>query len=331
MILNPVFPPDEVDKLIRQRIDGIRSAKDRAESVISRYFNAYLYGRHPYSRPAGGDETSLATISRDDITANYSVQYSPSNFILAAAGDFNTTEMRRMIEERFSSWASKAPQTPPRIEEPTPVQGRRLLLVDKPDSTQTYFYVGTLGITRTNPDRVAVGLVNTLFGGRYTSRLNTALRIDSGLTYGARSSFDQRLQRGPFTISSYTRNATTEKAIDLALEILKNFHDNGVTEAELQSAKAYIKGQFPPSIETSDRLASTIALLAAYGLNESEIDSYYATVDAISLADVRRIIRQYFPMDDLVFVLISKAGEVGDVVQKYAGTVDRKSISDLGF
>jgi DNA-directed RNA polymerase len=205
------------------------------------------------------------------------------------------------------------------------------MLVDKPDSTQTYFHIGNLGISRTNPDRVVVGLVNTLFGGRYTSRLNTALRVDSGLTYGARSSFDQRLQAGPFTISSYTRNATTEKAIDLALEVLKNFHDNGVTEAELRSAKAYLKGQFPPGIETSDRLASTMALLEAYGLNAGEIDSYYAKVDAISLADVRRVIKQYFPMDALVFVLVGKASEIENVVRKYAGTVDRKSISDVGF
>ena len=87
-----------------------------------------------------------------------------------------------------------------------------------------------------NPDQVAVEVVNTLFGGRYTSLLNTALRVDSGLTYGARSAFDQRRLAGPFTISSYTRNATTEKAIDMALDVLRNFHDTGVTEADLQLA-----------------------------------------------------------------------------------------------
>ena len=64
--------------------------------------------------------------------------------------------------------------------------------MDKPDSTQTYFYIGNTGISRTNPDRVEIILVNTLFGGRFTSRLNTALRVDTGLTYGANSIWDQR-------------------------------------------------------------------------------------------------------------------------------------------
>ena len=94
-----------------------------------------------------------------------------------------------------------------------PVKGRKLLLVDKPDSTQTYFRLGNVGIGRTNPDRVLVEIVNTLFGGRFTSMINTALRIKSGLTYGAGSSFAQWKAKGPFAINSYTRNDATEQAL----------------------------------------------------------------------------------------------------------------------
>jgi len=77
------------------------------------------------------------------------------------------------------------------------VTGSKLLLVDKPDSTQTYFRVGNLGIARTNPDRVIIEIVNTLFGGRFTSMINTELRIKSGLTYGAGSGFVQWKARAP--------------------------------------------------------------------------------------------------------------------------------------
>ncbi len=84
-----------------------------------------------------------------------------------------------------------------------------MLLVDKPDSTQTYFRIGNVGISRTNPDYVPLLLVNTLFGGRFTSLINSALRIESGLTYGASSAFDTRLASGAIFISSYTPNAST--------------------------------------------------------------------------------------------------------------------------
>ncbi len=298
IILNPVFPQEEVTKRIRQRIDEIKSAKDRADSVIGRYFLAYLYGKHPYGRPVDGDEVSLAAITRQDVQRFYETNYVPANMILAAAGDFSTSEMRGLLEQRFNPWPAKNP-SPARIEEPRPAQGKRLLLIDKPDSTQTYFYIGNVGITRMNPDRVAIGVVNTLFGGRFTSKLNTALRVDSGLTYGARSSFDQRRLAGPFTIATYTRNATTEKAMDMALEVLANLHEKGITAEELASAKAYLKGQFPTSIETSSQLASTIARLEFYGLDENDINSYYSKIDAMTMADARRSIgNRAFPSWD---------------------------------
>ncbi len=330
ILLGPVFPEDEVKKLLAQRIDGIRSAKDQAQAVIGQYFGAYLYGDHPYSRPTGGDERSLAAITRDDAVRFYQSHYTPSNTLLAAVGDFNTAEMERMLAEKFGAWAAK---TAPAASVPDPVafQGKKLLLVDKPDSTQTFFQIGNVGIARANPDRVYIDLVNTLFGGRFTSMLNTELRIKTGLTYGARSFFSQRRARGPFVISTYTRNETTERAIDMALDILRRLHEKGITEAELKSAKNYIKGQFPPDIETSNQLAALISELEFYGLDEKEVNDYYAKIDAMTLDDARRVIRQYFPLDNLVFVLIGKAEVIQTVAKKYASKIDSKQISQPGF
>jgi predicted Zn-dependent peptidase len=178
---------------------------------------------------------------------------------------------------------------------------------------------------------VGIGVVNTLFGGRFTSRLNTALRTDTGLTYGARSTFDQRKLAGPFMIATYTRNATTERAIDMALDLLKDFHEKGVTEEELESARNYVKGQFPTSMETSSQLASLIARLEYYGLDSSDIDEYYSRVDSITPAEAHRLIRQNFPFENLVFVVIGKAGEIQPVLRKYAPVIDNRSITDPGF
>lgn len=330
VLLNPTFPQDEVAKLLKQRIDGIKSNKDQAQGVIGTYYNAYLFGSHPYGRPTGGDEKSLATITRDDVQKFYQGYYSPSSTIMAVVGDFDSAEMERMITEKFGAWAAK-PAPTAQLAEPTPVAGKRLLLIDKPDSTQTFYQIGNVGINRTNPDRVYIEVVNTLFGGRFTSMLNSELRINSGLTYGARSSFDERKVRGPFVISTFTRNQTTERAIDMTLDVLKRLHEKGITEEELRSAKNYIKGQFPPDIETTDQLAGLIAELEFYGLDENEINNYYAKIDSMTLADARRVIKQHFPLDNLVFVLIGKADEIGAVAKKYAPKVDTKTITQQGF
>jgi predicted Zn-dependent peptidase len=211
------------------------------------------------------------------------------------------------------------------------VKGRKLLLVDKPDATQTYFRVGNIGIARSNPDRVLIEIVNTLFGGRFTSMINTELRIKSGLTYGANSVFGEWKSKGPFIINSFTSNANTGKALDMTLDVLKRLHAEGVSDGDLASAKAYLKGQFPPEIETSEQLAGTLAKLVFDGLDEREINTYYAKIDAATVADANRVIKQYFPLDDLVFVLIGKASEIEAVAKKYAPAVDRKSITARGF
>jgi predicted Zn-dependent peptidase len=332
VLLNPTFPQAEVTKLLKQRVDEIKAARDQAQAVIGNYFRAYLYGNHPLGRPASGDERSNAAIMRDDVVSYYRTHYTPGNTILAVVGDFDIAEMERALTAKLGDWKPLKPTTVrPRLNDAPSFSGRKLLLVDKPDSTQTYFQIGNLGIARTNPDRVFVQVINTLFGGRFTSTLNTELRIKTGLTYGARSSFIQHQTPGPFVISTFTRNETTEKAIDMTLDILKRLHEKGITEEDLRSAKSYLKGQFPPTIETSDQLADLLVQLEFYGLDASDVNGFTTRVDSMTMADARRVIKQHFPLENLVFVLIGKAGEIEPVVKKYAPTIDRKAIGQPGF
>jgi len=330
LIRNPIFPADEVEKLKKQRIDRIRAAKDQASGVIGSYYNAFLFGSHPYGRPTGGDEQSLARITRDDVVNFHHQYYTAGNMIIAVAGDFAAPAMEKLLTDHFGALPPGKPGSTA-VGAPAAVTGRHLLLVDKPDSTQTYFRFGNVGIARTNPDRVAVEVVNTLFGGRFTSLINSALRIQSGLTYGASSSFSQMKQPGAFVISSYTRNTTTEKALDLALQVLRDFHEKGLTGEQLQSAKNYLKGQFPPELETIDRLAAMMVEFEFYVLDEREVNEYTKRVDAVTLDDARRIIKQYYPLDNFSMVLIGKASEIGTLAKKYASDVRTKSITAPGF
>jgi zinc protease len=329
-LLNPTFPQAEVTKLLKQRVDGIKAAKDQAQGVIGAYYAKYLFGSHPYGRPTGGDEKSLAGISRADVLKFYQSWYAPANTTLAVAGDFNLADMEKLLNDKFGGWNAKG-DAPLSLPDAPPVQGKKLLLIDKPDSTQTYYMIGNIGIARNSQDRVYINVVNTLFGGRFTSMLNSELRIQTGLTYGARSNFEERKAKGPFAISTFTRNEKTEEAIDRTLNIAKRLHEQGFSEEELKSAKTYIKGLFPTTLETTDQLAATIAQLDYYGLDDGDVNNLYAKIDAMTLADAKRIIKQHFPLDNLVFVLIGKASEIEKIAKKYAPKMDTKVITQPGF
>src|SRR4051812_35247760 len=138
VLLNPVFPADELAKLQKQRIDGIKSAKDSVQGVMAAYYDSYLFKGHPYGRSAGGDEKSLASITQSDVASFYSANYTPANTILAVAGDFSSAEMERTLNEKFQGWNSKSAKSAP-LAQPVAFKGKKLLLIDKPDSTQTYF------------------------------------------------------------------------------------------------------------------------------------------------------------------------------------------------
>jgi|HubBroStandDraft_6_1064221.scaffolds.fasta_scaffold56350_2 zinc protease len=329
-VLHPTFPQDETDKILAQSLDGVKSAKDEPQAVLGLYFEGYLYGAHPYGRPSDGDELSLKSIKRDAIAKFYEANYAPGNTILGIAGEFNAAEMRKKLEETFGAWPARTVVNAPIAAIP-PAKGKRLLLIDKPDATQTYFAVGNVGTAVNDPDRVAIRVVNTIFGGRFTSELNEALRVESGYTYGARSFFDSRKAPGSFEIASFTKNETTTPAIDLALQILEKLHKNGVTEEQLKSAKSYIKGQFPPTIETSGQLVRRIVVNEFYGLGDDEVNQLEARIDAVTVAMAKQTIEKHFPVDNLIFVLIGKASAIGPAVKKYADKMDQRSISDPGF
>jgi predicted Zn-dependent peptidase len=272
----------------------------------------------------------LKKIQRDAIVKFYESYYTPGNTILAVAGDFSPTEMKKKIEEIFEAWPAKAA---PAVKEEAagPMKGKKLLLVNKADATQTYFVIRNVGVTATDPDRVAIEVVNAVFGSRFTSMLNEALRVESGLTYGATSFFSLQKEPGPFAMFSFTRNETTGKAMDMALEVLKKLHANGLSVEQLISAKSYLKGQFPPTIETSGQLARLIVRHEFLGLDDSEVNQFEQRIDGVTPEMAKQVIAKHFPLENLTFVLVGKSSEIAPMVKKYAERQDLKEISAPGF
>ena len=329
-ILHPVFPEAELKKAVAQRQERLRTSKDDAQTAVSQYFLAALYAGHPYSRGLQTSETSLGSITKDDLAAFYKRVYTPGNAVLAVVGDFNSAEMEGKLKTLFGGWSGAAP-APVKVAAMKPVMGKHVVLVDKPDATQTYFMVGNVGISQTDPDRAPVHIVNTLFGGRFSSMFNDELRIKSGYSYGANSRFEEFQTPGPFVMSTYTRNATTEPAIDKTLEVLDRLHTHPFAEGDITSAKNYIRGGFPPTLETGPELSRRLAVNEVEGISRAQFNAELAAEQAASLADANRVIDKDFPLrDNYVMVIVGKASEIGSMASKY-GAVATKKITDPGY
>ena len=330
-LLRPRLDPAEFEKARTLAIQSIAAAKDADPyPLLGDYGDAWLFRGHPFGRPVGGSEESLAAVTLDDVRRHYRDQVRGDRLIIAVVGDFDPKDVAARLVAAFGS-LPKADSAAPVVQAAPRVDGRRVLLVDKPGATQTYFWFGNVGASRTDPARTAQSVVNTIFGGRFTSMLNTELRIKSGLTYGARSGFDRLSQPGAFSISSFTATETTTQAIDLALATLDRLHADGVDESTLQSARTYLQGQFPPTIETNGQLAGRLVDLLFHGLGADDVDEFATRVAAVDGSAVRAVIERSFPRsEDLAIVLIGDAARIRDEARKL-GPVTEMKITDPRF
>jgi predicted Zn-dependent peptidase len=331
MLVRPRIDADEVARERERTIGLIKAAKGSSpQALLPAYADAFLFAGHPYGSPVGGSEESLALITHEDLVAYHRDRVGGDRLVIAVSGDFDGTAMRERLAALFGDWRAAAEP----LEETTApgrAAGGRVLLIDKPGATQTYFWIGNVGIAVDYVRRAEADLANTVFGGRFTSLLMTELRVKTGLTYGARSVLDRRSQPGSVTIRSFTETATTVEAVDRALAVLAEFRDDGLDDDAIDSARHYIMGQFPPRLETASSLAEIMAFLEFHGLDSRYIDNYGAALAVASPKNVAAAIEDIYPSpDELVFVMIGDAAQIRDDVGRY-GEITEMSISEPRF
>jgi len=325
----PVFDTAEFSKEKKRTLVGLEQAKESPRAVIGSYFDKFLYGDHVYGNVVQGRVSTVSTITADDLKKFYHDNYVPVGSAIAIVGDFNAKEMKGIATKLFSDWQGKQTQAN-LAAKPVPVPtANRVLLVNKNDAKETTFYIGAPGISRNNPDYVAIEVVNTLFGGRFTSMLNDELRVNTGLTYGANSRFTPLKNAGSFAITTFTATKTTEPAIDKALEVLNRLHEKGIDETSLSSAKNYVKGQFPPRYETSAQLSGLLTQMFWYNFDESYINNFQKNVDGLTVEKSKDIIARYFPKDKLQFVMVGKSSEIKKIAEKYGPVTEVQIKEDV--
>jgi predicted Zn-dependent peptidase len=331
MLMRPTFDVAEFEKLRERSINFVRAARDtNLNALLPIYGQAFLFGEHPYGNPVSGSETTLAAIDHDDVLAFYEQQLGGDRLIVAVTGDFDAPTMIATLTAAFGDWRPAAARLE-QVPAATPQIGRRVLLIDSPGTTQTYFWLGSGGVARDYERRAALDLVNTVFGGRFTSMLNTKLRVESGLTYGAQSQLSRASRGGSIAITSFTPTESTFAAIDMALGVLGRLHENGIDQEMLVSARNYILGQFPTALETAAQLGRQLAALEAFGLGVSYINDYGQALAAANRDSLAAVIDAVYPApDDLVFVLIGDAEAIRERAAAY-GPVTEMPITAPSF
>ncbi|MBN1420505.1 MAG: insulinase family protein [Planctomycetes bacterium] len=315
VVREPTFPAGELETLRRSMLTG-KAVDEREPSQIARTrWMRAVFGGHPYAREAGGTSEDLRRITADDLEGWWSAFARPDAAILYVAGDVAVEEAFALAEKSFGSWkpatAAGAPPPAPdaaRIPEP----GRmRIVLVDRPDAVQSQIRIGHASpLTRGAPDWPAAGVLNQVFGGAFSSRLNAKVRVEKGLTYGIRGGFQVLSQSGYFLISTFTKTPKTAEAIRVILEEVERLRAEPPSDDELARAKSYLGGSFARGRETPQAVVRDLWTIASQALPADHFRRYLKGVAATRPDDVLRVAREAVHPEALVIAVVGDARRI---------------------
>ena len=306
---SPTFPEHELERLRRQRLAEIlRRGQDPAALADDR-LTEVIYAGSVYADSLLGNEESIESLRRDEVLAFYRHHYALGGSALIAVGDLDPEELLARAEATLGRVPAGVPPPLPEIR-PARLPGLSLHVVDRPGAVQTELRLGHAGVSRNHPDYIALGVMNTLLGGKFTSRINLNLRERHGFTYGASTRFVGRLGPGPFLVGAAVATESTGKAVREVLSELARIRAELVEPVELEETRNYLVGVFPYTVQTIADLAKRLESLAVYGLPDDYFDHYVERLAAVTEEKVLEVARRHLDPEHIAVVAVGPAEEL---------------------
>ena len=315
ILFNPAFPEDELDKLKKQTLSGLAASKDDPNAIASNVRGKLVYGAHPYGEFE--TEESVENITLEEIKSYYNTYFRPNIGYLAIVGDITPKEAKKLIQKNFEDW-EKAEVPAKEYEIPTPPEETFVALVDRDASVQSVINVAyPVELPIGSEDVITARVLNQILGVGFSSRLNQNLREDKAFTYVAGSSLSADKLVASFTASASVRNEVTDSAVSEFMAELVKINKEGVTQQELDAAKASISGSFARALESPQTVASFAINTARYNLPKDYYSNYLKNLEAVTLEDVKAAAQKYILPEQANILVVGKGSEVAEKLERF--------------
>jgi zinc protease len=313
LVLHPAFPQKEFTRLQQDRIAAIKREKVQPQTMALRVVPQLLYGKgHPYALPftGTGTEASVSKLTRDDLSKWHNTWFKPNNATLLIVGDTTLAEITPKLEKLFAGWKpgdvpKKNVTTVPQPEKNT------VYLIDRPGSGQSMIFGAQLGPPRNDPDAIPLQLVNDIFGGNFSSRINMNLREDKHWSYGVFSFLPAARGQRPYLSLSPVQ---TDKTKESLAELVKEYKDVGrskpISEKELKDEQSNSTLALPGQFETVQQLAGAYSQILQYGLPEDYFNTFTERAMALTPDSANATAKKFILPDHLVWVVVGDMSKV---------------------
>ncbi len=324
---NATFAKEEFERERDQTIDGLQVDLTQPRVLAGAVTSRLIFGGSPYGHTLNGTPASIKNIKREDLVQFHRKHFQPQASVLVLAGDIDAEAAFQLAQKTFGSWKRGTSDSGGIAQTPKPA-APRVVVVDLPDAGQASVVVGRQGIARADAAYMRALVANSVLGGGYSSRLNQEIRIKRGLSYGAGSSFDPRVDVGPFTARTDTKNESAAEVAGILVAEMGRLAAADVPDAELTPRKAALIGEFAQSLETTTGIVDAISALALYGLPLTDINRYISGVQAVTAEQVRKFAGTNLAGDANV-VIVGDSKQFLEPLKKQFGEVEVIAASDL--
>ena len=313
LVRGPAFEPNRVELIRMQAIEGIRRRQDHPGSVAAREFAKLLYGQtHPSAREATVE--SVKSITRDDLVAFHRMTVQPNGIILGVTGDFDKATVLSMLQEVFGDWPKgtvptlSIPDVPPGDASTAAVR-----FISK-ETSQTHVRMGHLSIKETDPDYVALAIVNDILGGgSFRSRLFNDVRTKRGLAYSVGSAFRAGSHgQGVWYMRAETKLPSTQEVVSRFVANIERLRQEPVSDAELEEAKEAYVNSFVFSFTSAASIVSRFMDLEYDGLPKDWLQQIRDKVVKLTKDDIQRAAEKHLHPDRLRLLAVGS----GEALQK---------------
>ncbi|HZH03770.1 MAG TPA: pitrilysin family protein, partial [Myxococcaceae bacterium] len=303
LVCEPSFPQKEVRTARERLLASLANDLDDPSSLADRAMSQAYWGNHPYAHDTGGTRTDVEGFTRGDVVRFHREVMGPRVSLLSVVGAVDVRKLRGQVEKAFRPFRG-GPSQPPVIPALEQVPSASVVVVDKPEQSQSQVRLVGRGMPRRDPDFMASKVLETILGGGFTSRLMETIRVNRGLSYSVGAAFDRHRADGNFLIATFTKTGSTREIIDAALDEVRGLREGGPTDAEMNTAKQLLVGLYPLRFETNDSIAAALADLRMYEMGEDWVERYRSRVQAVTAEEVGRVADKYlFPQPPLVVVV----------------------------
>jgi zinc protease len=297
----PRFDAPDVERIRAQTLSGLRRATTSPNELASQRWWATAFAGHPYARPPRGTLESVPAIMVDDLKSFGRKVFARDNLKVGIVGNVDAAAAGKLIDRMFGSLPAKGDLSP--IANTSPQGLGQKIAIDL-DVPQSVLMIGGAGILRKDPDFMAAFVLNHILGGSaFSSRLYKEVREARGLAYSVYSAVMPLDYAALFVSGTATRSDRTAQALEVMESEIRKLAEIGPTEEELAKAKSFLTGSFALRFDTSTKIAEQLVQIQLDDLGIDYIDKRNGLVNAVTMADVKRVAKRLLDANMLVTVV----------------------------